>query len=39
MTRPTLYREDFVVDDVLALGTHTFGTGEIIAFARQCDPS
>jgi len=33
-----LYWEDFIVGDVLAMGSHTFGEDEIIAFARQYDP-
>jgi acyl dehydratase len=33
-----LYWEDFRVGDVLAMGSHTFGEEEIIAFARQYDP-
>jgi acyl dehydratase len=34
----TLYWEDFRAGDVLAMGSHTFGEEEIIAFARQYDP-
>jgi acyl dehydratase len=33
-----LYWEDFRVGDVLAMGSHTFSEGEIIAFAEQYDP-
>jgi len=33
-----LYWEDFRAGDVLAMGSHTFGEEEIIAFARQYDP-
>lgn len=38
MSPPTLYWEDFTLGDVLEMGSHTFDSGEIIAFARQYDP-
>lgn len=38
MSQTWLYWEDFVVGDVLIMGSHTFDAAEIIAFAREFDP-
>lgn len=38
MSAATLYWEDFVVGDVLEMGSHTFDLGEIVAFASLYDP-
>lgn len=38
MSTPAYYWEDFVVGDVLVMGSHTFSAEEIIEFARKYDP-